>query len=292
MDFKNMGVEHIPQENFLKHIERCARVTYKSESKFKNTVEDSQKFVDMLVANGHTSPLAHATIYLIVENDRIMYEKYVSNPWSRVVVDDVSDSRQVLYITTNYRVVVENGWLEDLKYMTDAADKHIRRETFKFVHDIGLSRESNRHTSFAITEESTRFVNYKTKNDGLCFCGNSDLPVEDAYTYPLDHLSLCKKIIFNQGELTDIDIWMYSMMTQEFCYNELIRRGFKPQQARRVLGLMVKTETYYTAFVNDYIYNRDWNHYLSLRIAQSAHPDIRKLAYKVNEKLKKLGYFV
>ena len=49
------------------------------------------------------------------------------------------------YVTTNYRVLVENNWLDDLKYLCEPTQYHEKRYTFKVTTSIGVSREGNRH---------------------------------------------------------------------------------------------------------------------------------------------------
>ena len=60
MKFINQSYEWITQTDFSmngikKFIERCARVSYKSEDKI--TDDSYEKFVDMLVKRGHYNPL-------------------------------------------------------------------------------------------------------------------------------------------------------------------------------------------------------------------------------------------
>lgn len=53
-DFSLVGIK--------KHIERCARVSYKSEDKITDT--SYEKFVNMLESRGHDRPLEFGTVYL------------------------------------------------------------------------------------------------------------------------------------------------------------------------------------------------------------------------------------
>ena len=50
------------------------------------------------------------------------------------------------YVTMNYRHIVENNWLDDLKYLCDEPTIfHERRITVKFICDRGVSHEYVRH---------------------------------------------------------------------------------------------------------------------------------------------------
>ena len=128
-------------EGVYKQIEKVGRVCYKSEDKI---TEDSAKpFVDRMVKAGHWAMLEHGTIYLTMqhggpsrkESDAI--EKYTKNKYSKYNQD--TDGRY--YITTNLRVLVENDWMDDLKYLCEPTEYHERRVCVHFVCDRGVSHK-------------------------------------------------------------------------------------------------------------------------------------------------------
>lgn len=138
-------------EGILKHIEKCARVCYKSEDHIKEGT--AEKMVNMLIDRGHTAMLEHGTAYLEIDNKlydsefghdaerwNSFIKKYQDNPYSRV-----NNREYSVYITTNYRVLVENDWLDDLKYLCEPTELHEKRITVKFVCDRGISHELVRH---------------------------------------------------------------------------------------------------------------------------------------------------
>ena len=59
-------------------------------------------------------------------------------------------------ITTNLRVLVENNWLDDLKYICEPTEYHEKRYTVHFTADAGVMREFFRHRVFSLAQESTR----------------------------------------------------------------------------------------------------------------------------------------
>lgn len=134
-------------EGIYKQIERCGRVCYKSEDKI---TEDSAKpFVGRIINSGHTSVLEHGTVYLDVpynpfSNTVQPHMKYRSNKYS-IVHNDMSTSIGCAAITTNMRVLVENNWLDDLKYLCEPTDFHEKRITVHFVCDRGILAEFTRH---------------------------------------------------------------------------------------------------------------------------------------------------
>ena len=60
------------------------------------------------------------------------------------------------YVTMNYRHIIENNWLDDLKYLCEPTEYHEKRTTVKFICDRGISHELVRHRTFSFAQESTR----------------------------------------------------------------------------------------------------------------------------------------
>lgn len=125
-------------EGVYKQIERAGRVCYKSEDKIAEGT--AKAFVDRMIASGHGAMLEHGTVYLEIPDygvSRLKFEKYMRNPYSTSISSDVDSS----YITTNLRVLVENGWLNDLEYQCEPTEYHEKRITVKFVCDRGVSHK-------------------------------------------------------------------------------------------------------------------------------------------------------
>lgn len=158
-------------DGLLQHIERCGRTCYKSEDKI--TEDSAEKFVNMLVNRGHTAMVEHGTVYLkydIIEHGSMnLLNKYHFNKYSVVTVGneplcggepqeykDKFDGHTCAYITTNYRVLLQNDWLDDLKYQCEPTEHHVKRVTVKFICDRGVSHEFVRHRVFSFAQESTR----------------------------------------------------------------------------------------------------------------------------------------
>jgi thymidylate synthase (FAD) len=57
----------------------------------------------------------------------------------------VKTDNKYAYVTMNYRHIVENEWLDDLKYIYEPTKHHVKRYTFKVLTSIGVTREVNRH---------------------------------------------------------------------------------------------------------------------------------------------------
>lgn len=173
MKLVEQSFEIIPQEAGLegiyKQIEKAGRTCYKSEDKI--TEDSAKKFVDMLTTNCHGAMLEHGTVYLDLPYslfDPMRHEgladKYLNNKYSVCVTytyyfeeGDVVGINK-LAVTTNYRVLVENGWLDDLKYLCEPTKHHKKRITVKFTTDQGILREFTRHRTMSFACESTRYL--------------------------------------------------------------------------------------------------------------------------------------
>lgn len=134
---------------------------YKSEDKI--TPDSAKGFVDRMIKSGHGAMLEHGTVYLKDVYDvsaigswrHSIGDKYSSNKYSVVNTDRMCDF-QGIYVTTNLRVLVENNWLDDLKYICEPTEYHEKRVTVRFVCDRGVSHEFVRHRVFSFAQESTR----------------------------------------------------------------------------------------------------------------------------------------
>ena len=107
----------------------------------------------------HYSPLEFGTVYLKFPNtslNELDVEKYETNPFSAVTI--TKDSTR--YVTTNYRVIVENRWEDDLKYMCEPTKHHQRRTTVKFITNRAMTHELVRHRSMSFMQEGQRYCNY------------------------------------------------------------------------------------------------------------------------------------
>lgn len=284
MNLIRPSYEIIEQSNDLdcicKHIELAGRVCYKSEDKI--TENSASEFFRRMVNSGHRSVLEHGTVYLAIKDYKDTDElRYKHNLYSRAVCYYPN----VLYVTTNMRVIIENDWAEDLKWICEPTKHHEKRVTVKFTCDRGVSHELVRHRVFSFSQESQRYCNYtKDKfNNEITFIIPSwiDIP-EGSYTYwDGDWCDTLNTKINYPSDNSDIDHFLHSISTAEVYYQTLINKGWKPQQARAALPNATKTEVVMTGFISD------WKHFFSLRDSLKAHPDMYALAHPLHEEFKK-----
>ena len=265
-------------EGVYKQIERVGRVCYKSEDKI---TEDSAKpFVDRMIKSGHGAMLEHGTVYLkvfnVIENSELI-DKYKSNKYSVVKegTEVYNCHGDILYggckcITTNYRVLVENGWLDDLKYICKPTEFHEKRITVHFVCDRGVSHEFVRHRVMSFAQESTRYCNYSKDK-----FGNELTFIIPCWIKDLEEKSYLAHAEYHHTKEDASKQWYDVCMNSEFVYEDLIRLGWKPQEARAVLPNSLKTELVVTGFTSD------WNHFFDLRARGTTgapHPQAKELA--------------
>jgi thymidylate synthase (FAD) len=268
------SVQIIEEKDPYKMIELAGRTCYKSEDKI--TENSAKEFVDRMIKLGHGAMLEHGTVYLTITATSPEVRKYEINPYSRVKKISVDGINGRAYITTNYRVLVENKWLDDLKYQCDPTPSHEKRITVKFICDRGVSHEFVRHRVFSFAQESQRYCNYnKDKfNNELTFIKPTwlNIPTGD-YTYwdgdwcDIDNMKI--QLPSDNG-IADNFLWCLNNAGMQ--YRLLINKGLKPQEARAILPNAIKTELVMTGFESD------WEHFFELRCSGAAHPDAKKLA--------------
>lgn len=135
--------------------------------------------------------------------------------------------------------------------------------TVKFICDRGVSHELVRHRTASFTQESTRYCNYSKEGFGneLTFI----LPPWVTSTGHMDEAC---------------NTWRNAMLRAECAYLDLLRLGWKPEQARDVLPVSVKTEIVVTANL------REWRTIFTQRAAKTAHPQMRELMVPLLAELK------
>ena len=268
-------------EGIYKQIELVGRTCYKSEDKI---TEDSAKgFVDRMIKSGHGAMLEHGTVYLKTNDE------YYGNPIDKYRDNKYSQLKSIngtKYVTTNLRVLVENGWMDDLKYLCEPTDYHERRIAVKFICDRGVSHEFVRHRVFSFAQESTRYCNYsKDKfNNEITYIIPCWMNLEEGsynngkYYNPIATPYLVKG--------TPEEIFLLKLVGDELDYFELLEKGWKPQQARTVLPNALKTELVMTGFIHD------WEHFFSLRALGTTgapHPQAKELAEPLMKEFERRG---
>lgn len=297
------SVQIIEEKDPYKMIELAGRTCYKSEDKI--TENSAKEFVDRMIKLGHGAMLEHGTIYLNVPEQTYtetledefgkfnnpnngLVDRYRKNKYSKV--NSVAADEELRkkypkvrpfklthhYITTNLRVIIENGWEKDLEWQCEPTEHHEKRITAKFICDRGVSHEFVRHRVFSFAQESQRYCNYnKDKfNNELTFIRPTwlNIPTGDYTYWDGDWCDIDNMKIQLPSDNGVADNFLWCLNNAGMQYRLLINKGLKPQEARGVLPNATKTELVMTGFESD------WEHFFELRCSGAAHPDAKKLA--------------
>jgi len=167
--------------------------------------------------------------------------------------------------------------------LTDAEKLIHTTKTVRFISNRGFSHELVRHRPASFAQESTRYVNYKggcqfiiphwfNESDVCKFKGRFDY---GAYVNTVGHMT--------KGVTSD---WLSHIDDAEIYYQNVIKQGMSPQDARDGLPIAVKTEIIMKTRL------RHWVHVFKQRVPKSAHPQMRELMIPLLEDFKKINpYF-
>lgn len=276
-------------------IERCARVSYKSEDRMTDT--SYEKFVGMLESRDHARALEFGTVHLKLTinaldlfHETVTISKVFNNQWIQWdIKEDPKDNEYYAYMTTNYRYYLvllnEASWLS--KYLdSNDSEYYPKRYTVHMILERGVMDEFRTHVGLSHLAESTRYCNYsKDKfNNEVTFIKPCWLDMQDTdegrevtRNWNFDILDGCS-IIAEEDEFDDArDAFLTSLNVAEHCYLELLQKGWTPQQARSVLPLGIKSELISCGFEDA------WSNFFYRRCAKDAHPMAREIANKLHE---------
>lgn len=262
------------------HIAKCARVCYQSEP--RNNGETDEEFVKRVILRNHSleeigesrglqlklhlSCLEHGTVYLKLPKVNYIAEFYKAEPHSKTYIDYIESNKPSVYVTTNIRIIVEHGRINDLQYICTPTEHHYLRTTFNIITDIGVARELARHRTHSISEESTRYCNYS----------------KDKFN---NEISFIMPEWCDEHRCNAIDVHYFEGFRDiEEIYFRLIKDGLTAQQARQILPLSTKVQTVHTAF------DIDWFEFIELRAdacSGSVHPNMKVIADNIKSLMSK-----
>lgn len=264
-------------------VERCARVSYKSEDKMTDT--SYEKFVGMLESRDHARPLEFGTVHIKMSDAQfeclqtLLMDKVYNDYWIKYNIIDTEDEDNC-YITTNYRY-----YLELCKYdkgvpeYLDPSDNPLypRRYTVHMILDRGVMDEFRTHVGLSHLAESTRYCNYsKDKFNN-----------EVTFVIP----SWCNSLIegskqeYSPFEINGDEVeFMNALQNAQNSYLSLLKMGWTPQQARSVLPLGIKSELISCGFEDA------WNNFFYRRDAPDAHPMAQEIAKPMHKEFIERGF--
>ena len=128
--------------------------------------------------------------------------------------------------------------------------------SFKIICDRGVTHELVRHRIGAsYSQESTRYCDYSAGKFG-------------------SELTFIKPCFWQEDDKNFL-LWKATMAQLEQNYLALRANGARPEEARSILPNSLKTEIFVTMNL------RELRHFLKLRTAKAAHPQMREVALKI-----------
>lgn len=129
--------------------------------------------------------------------------------------------------------------------------------SFKIICDRGVTHELVRHRLASYSQESTRYCDYTAGKFG-------------------GELTFIKPCFWNEDD-PNYRLWLATMRHVEENYLALRAGGAKPEEARSILPNALKTEIFVTMNL------RELRHFIKLRTAKAAHPQMRQVASMIHK---------
>ena len=266
MKLINQSYEICNQTDFsisgiYKHIEKCTRVAYKSEDKI--TENSAASFINKLIIMRHLAPMEFGTVHFKIPTtlfrtfiEDLIYCNLYNKEWLKYKVVD-----NYVYFTTNYR-----HWLElekKVSYIREYFDSedneyYPKRYTVKLITNRAVSHEVVRHRTMSFIQESQRFCAYN----------------KDKFNNEVTFIKPCWVVV----PMTVEDFTFTGLLENaEYSYLQLLKKGWKPQQARVVLPNSTKTELYMCGFKDA------WEHFFELRDNKIVDPQMYDLVHPMHQ---------
>lgn len=282
-------------------VERCARVSYKSEDKMTDT--SYEKFVSMLVKRDHARPLEFGTVHLkMILPD---FQGFMNSLLTLGILNDIwiksTYVGDIIYITTNYRYYLDiTKHLPNVReYFTEENNEYYpKRYTVHMILDRGVMDEFRTHVGLSHLAESTRYCNYakdKFSNEvtfikpcwlnvpegqyNHCIMVSKNSPDIRIECVGSDEIGKYYNIEEDEG------LFLNGLVQSELTYLNLItNKKWTPQQARSVLPLGIKSELISCGFEDA------WKNFFYRRDAKDAHPMAQEIAKPMHKEFIKRGF--
>lgn len=303
MKVLNQSAKLLVEKDPMRHIERVARLCYKSEDKIN---DEHAKFCKRLFDNKHYAMLEHYRF--IMEIVPSVYEvlSSVAHPYVEMT-NSIFDGRQRCVISFNahglYNLTVDSmaeqfgvlpSVIDTIKnelishiiryygcYELFGMDEESRLEPLAFGANF-IKNEDNamnelerrRHRWFTVHMVTDRGVSHEIVRHRVASFAQES-------TRYCNYKRAGEIAVIDQGfeiGTQEYYIWICNVENCEISYNQLIENGISPQYARSVLPTSLKTEIIMTAPVYE------WYHFFNIRMfgdSGAPHPLMKKLASMV-----------
>lgn len=241
-------------------IAKAGHVCYASDKE-----GDEETFVKRCIKLGHFRPLEFGTVYLKIPIESKEIDFYARNPYTKV-----RDNFPYYYVTTNYRVLVENNRVEDLHYWSEPTEFHYLRHIIFWEH-IGrdIADEFRTHVGLSSLMQSTRYCAYNKDKFGN----------ELTFVKP-EWISTCDYYVMQEDERE----MFRAFENAENHYMRLMNKyNWTAEKARKVIPLDIATSFIQCGFQDA------WDNFFDLRLFNKtgpAHPDAKEISNMIYEEYK------
>ena len=281
--FKFVNQKGFTLKDIYKHIEYCARISYKSQDKITDT--SYEKFVNMLKSRGHDRPLEFGTVHLkMILPD---FQGFMNSLLTIGILNDIwiksAHVGDIVYITTNYRYYLDiiKYFPKVKEYFTEEDNEYYpKRYTVHMILDRGVMDEFRTHVGLSHLAESTRYCRYSKEKFGS----------EITFIKPCWEIKTANEVITPEGTHMSSNSleFLTALNEAEDHYLSLLAKGWTPQQARSVLPLGIKSELISCGFEDA------WTNFMRRRSPKygdpGAHPMAAEIADKLCEEFLKKGF--
>jgi len=236
----------------IRRIERAGRLCYNSQC--STNIEDSEKFVNKLISNGHLSVLEHSN--LVTNKCKCVNGRFLHRQGGITS----GNIRAWMEFMGRSDTPIRDFWMlwnDVYGPSVQTTDPLHTRISALFVTDRAVTHELVRHRDdVAYSQQSQRYVSYK------------DAPIDMIRQWWCDE---------NEVE------WIQALQHSADTYRLLIKNGCTPQQARSVLPNATATKIMVTTNTIE------WAHIFKLRCSNAAYPQIHNLLKPIQQSLAVCG---
>ncbi len=309
MKIVNSNVEILEpnyEENIQRHIEKIARICYKSEDKI--TKDSHKKMITNLYKRKHWAMLEHfifiveinePSIFHILKHANLKYFNFTDhfdtkkekscylvscsargildalindyNKYNHKVLEYIAAiKRQLIFHYNCYELFGSNIGEDNIciRVIDDISEYDTKNQLVHGWYSVKFICDRG------VSHELVRHRDASFAQESTRYCNYS----QDKFN---NEITVIKPFMLKDGyenpneEMVAYTNWKIAMETAETSYFNMLKAEVSPQIARSVLPNSLKTEIVMTA------HNYEWKHVLGLRCDKTAHPQMREVAFKL-----------
>ena len=271
--------------SICQRIDRCASVCYQRPP--KPSEEEARAFCRTLIESGHLPALEMATIHLSTPWD-YMVEEFGACKYLRAEYNIAGDLIVSGSIRAFMEAVVYDATAEFLAHHFPVFFQSEDPEEFDgtdFVSDISFATPDEipwQHKHVAVRVICSRAISHQLVRHRPC----SFLQESQRFCRYVDEVTFIRPEWVSAehfGEQPEFAGWAWerAMETAELRYQQMLKNGLTPQQARAVLPESTKTELIMYASLPE------WKHIFKMRCAKAADPEARRVMLPLREQFRR-----